>query len=138
MRETRKWLGGAVFLLFLGGTLAVAFLSFQRKIESFSRLEMNARAARGKVEVITPPDPESTDSSLRAGDRIVLIDGQPVAGITDPIGLLSLPPFPHALAVVRGNEVASADSGAPAPHVDLPYLFLAFVGILYLLIGLVT
>jgi PAS domain S-box-containing protein len=134
----RKWLGGAAFLVFLGGTLAVAFLSFQRKIESFSRIEMNARAERGEIEVITPPDPESTDSSLRPGDRIVLIDAQPVAGIPDPIGALSRPPFPHGLAVVRGNEVAAATTGAPAPHVDLPYLFLAFVGILYLLIGLVT
>jgi hypothetical protein len=134
----RKWLGGAVFLLFLAGTLAVAFLSFQRKIESFSRIEMNARAERGEVEVITPPDPESTDSSLRPGDRIVLIDGQPVAAMSDPIGALSKAPFPHSLAVVRGSEVAAATSGAPAPHVDLPYLFLAFVGILYLLIGLVT
>ena len=138
MREMRKWLGGAGFLLFLGGTLAIAFLSFQRKIESFSRIDMNARAARGEVEVITPPDPDSTESSLRAGDRIVLVDGQPVAGLADPLGALSKPPFPHDLAVVRGNEVVAATSGAPAPHVDLPYLFLAFVGILYLLIGLVT
>ena len=134
----RKWLSGAGFLLFLGGTLAVAFLSFQRKIESFTRIEMNAQAARGEIDVITPPDPESIESSLRAGDRIVLIDGQPVAALDDPVGALSKPPFPHALAVVRGNEVASAASGAPAPHVDLPYLFLAFVGILYLLIGIVT
>jgi len=134
----RRWLGGAAFLLFLSATLAVAFLSFQRKIESFSRIEMNARAERGEVEVITPPDPESTDSSLRAGDRIVLIDAQPVVAISDPIGALSKPPFPHALAVVRGSEVAAATSGAPSPHIDLPYLFLAFVGILYLLIGLAT
>lgn len=138
MRELRKLLLGAGFLLFLGGTLAVAFLSFQRKIESFSRIDMNARAGRGEIEVITPPDPESTESTLRAGDRIVLVDGQPVAGLADPIGTLSRPPFPHALAVVRGNEVAGAATGAPAPRIDLPYLFLAFVGILYLLIGLVT
>ncbi|HKB70455.1 MAG TPA: ATP-binding protein [Thermoanaerobaculia bacterium] len=138
MRELRKLLLGAGFLLFLGGALAVAFLSFQRKIESFSRIEMNARAGRGEIEVITPPDPESTASTLRAGDRIVLVDGQPVAGLADPLGTLSRPPFPHALAVVRGNEVAEAATGAPAPRIDLPYLFLAFVGILYLLIGLVT
>ncbi|HWC64926.1 MAG TPA: PAS domain-containing protein, partial [Thermoanaerobaculia bacterium] len=138
MRELRRFLLGASFLLFLGGTLAVGFLSFQRKIESFSRIDMNARVGRGEIEVITAPDPDSTDSTLRAGDRIVLIDGQPVAGLADPIGALSKPPFPHGLAVVRGNEVAGASTGAPAPRIDLPYLFLAFVGILYLLIGLVT
>jgi len=138
MIELKKVVRGGGFLLFLGGTLAIAFFSFQRKIESFSRLDMNARVTRGEIEVITPPDPSLTDSTLRSGDRIVLIDGAPVASLPDPLGALSKAPSPHALAVVRGGEVVSASVGAPSPHVDLPYLFLAFVGILYLLIGLVT
>jgi len=136
MRELNKVLKGGGFFLFLAATLAVSFLSFQRKIESFSRVDFNARANRGEIEVITPPD--RAPSTLRSGDRIVLIDGQPVAAQADPTGALSNAPFPHHLAVVRGGEVVPATLGAPETRIDLPYLFLAFVGILYLLIGLVT
>jgi hypothetical protein len=136
MREFSKALRGGGFLLFLAGTLAISFLSFQRKIESFSRIDFNARASRGEIEIVTPPDRAPT--TLRAGDRIVLIDGAPVAGYADPSGALSRPPFPHRLAVVRDGEVVAATLGAAAPAIDLPYLFLAFVGILYLLIGLFT
>jgi two-component system NtrC family sensor kinase len=136
MREARKALGGGAFLLFLAGTLAISFLSFQRKIESFSRVDFNARVNRGEIEIVTPPD--RAPSSLRAGDRIVLIDGTPVAGDADPSGVLARPPFPHRLAVIRGGEVVAATLGEASPTIDLPYLFLAFVGILYLLIGLVT
>ncbi len=138
MHDLSKIVRGGVFLLFLGATLAVAFLSFQRKIESFSRLDLNARVTRGEIEVVTPPDPSLESSTLRQGDRVVLIDSQPVTSFEDPVGALSRPPFPHRLAIVRGGEVVPGDVGAPSPHIDLPYLFLAFVGILYLLIGLVT
>lgn len=138
MRALKTALSRGGFLLFLVATLAMAFFSFQRKIESFSRLDFNARATRGEIEVVTPPDDASTPSTLRPGDRIVLIDGQPVAVFPDPVGALSEAPFPHRLAVVRGAEVVPATISEPATRIDLPYLFLAFVGILYLLIGLVT
>jgi PAS domain-containing protein len=136
MRDLKRALRTGGFLLFLAGTLAISFLSFQRKIESFSRIDFNARASRGEIEIVTPPD--RAPSTLRAGDRIVLIDGAPVAGYADPSGALSRPPFPHRLAVVRSGDVVEATLGSAAPAIDLPYLFLAFVGILYLLIGLVT
>jgi hypothetical protein len=136
MRDFKTALRGGGFLLFLAATLAISFLSFQRKIESFSRIDFNARASRGEIEIVTPPD--RAPSTLRAGDRIVLIDGAPVASFADPAGALSRPPFPHGLAVVRQGEVVAATLGSAAPAIDLPYLFLAFVGILYLLIGLFT
>ena len=137
MKRASSALAIAAFAIFLCGALLFSFLSFQRKLETFTQADFNSRIFRGFVEVITPPE-DPTEPALRPGDRIVLVDGQPVAALDNPIRTLSRPPFPHKLAVVRGNEVAAASLGAPVTRVDLPYLFLAFVGILSLLIGLAT
>ncbi|MGH9443051.1 MAG: ATP-binding protein [Thermoanaerobaculia bacterium] len=137
MKRGWRAVAAVAFAIFLCAALVLSFLSFQRKLESFTQADFNSRAFRGFLEVITPPDPQ-TEPALQSGDRIVLVDGQPVAALENPIRTLSRPPFPHKLAVVRGNEVAEASLGAPQTRVDLPYLFLAFVGILSLLIGLAT
>jgi signal transduction histidine kinase len=124
--------------LFLCATLALAYISFERKVESFTQVDFVARVTRGSIEVVSVPASSSAASVLRENDRIVLVDGSPVASSGNPVRNLSSPPFPHRLAVVRGGEVLPALLGRPPTRVDLPYLFLAFVGILYLLIGLAT
>ncbi len=128
----------ALISLFLCASLALAYLSFQRKVESFSQVDFPVRSARGSVEVLAVPASSVASPLLREGDRIVLIDGAPVASLEHPVRVLSSPPFPHRLAVVRGGEVLPVLLGRSPTRVDLPYLFLAFVGILYLLIGLAT
>ncbi len=137
MNRAKRVAAGAAFAIFLCGALVFSFLSFQRKIETFTQADFNSRIFRGYIEVITPPEAEP-EPRLRSGDRIVLVDGQPVAALDNPIRTISRPPFPHRLAVVRGNDVVKASLGAPPTRIDLPYLFLAFVGILSLLIGLAT
>ncbi len=135
MKRAGRVAAAVSFAMFLCGAIGFSFLSFQRKIETFTQADFNSRISRGFIEIVTPPEDEP---ALRSGDRIVLVDGQPVAALDNPIRTLSQPPFPHKLAVVRGNEVQEASLGEPATRIDLPYLFLAFVGILYLLIGLAT
>jgi two-component system NtrC family sensor kinase len=137
MKRAREVGAALSFAIFLCGAVALSFLSFQRKIESFTQADFNSRIFRGFIEVVTSPEAQ-LEPSLHSGDRIVLVDGQPVAALDDPIRTLSRPPFPHKLAVVRGNDVVETILGPPPTQVDFPYLFLAFVGILYLLIGLAT
>src|SRR5258706_2317397 len=132
-------LSAPLFLLILSGTLTLAYFSFVRKIESFSQVDFNARFSRGEIEIVTPPEaPRGSPTELRARDRVVLIDGQPVASIADPTRALSRAPFPHVLTVLRGGNVVSARLGEPPTRIDFVYLFLVFTGILYLFIGLAT
>jgi signal transduction histidine kinase len=126
----------ALFSLLVLATVTLAYFSFERKVESFTRVDFSSRLHRGALEVLTNPD--SPGSPLKAGDRIVLIDGAPVSSLEDPTETLSRPPFPHRLAVVRGGQVFPAALERPPTRVDLPYLFLSFVGIIYLVIGAAT
>jgi signal transduction histidine kinase len=127
------------FLLILSATLTLAYFSFVRKIDSFSQVDFNARYSRGEIEIVTPPEELRRNASeLHPRDRVILIDGQPVASIAEPVRTLSRAPFPHVLTVLRGGNVVSARLGEPPTRIDFVYLFLVFTGILYLFIGLAT
>jgi two-component system, NtrC family, sensor kinase len=117
---------------FLCATVALALVSFERKVQSFA-VAISVREGAGSLIVGA-----DAPAGLHPGDRIVAIDGLPVAALPDPARALSRPPFPHRVAVVRGSEISTAVVPRPPAHVDYRYLFLALVGSLYLLIGLAT
>jgi PAS domain S-box-containing protein len=77
-------------------------------------------------------------AGLRPGDRIVLADGRTAGSLEWPEKDLARRPLPHHLVVISGGAISAVSIGEPAVRADYTYLFLAFVGLLYLVIGLFT
>jgi len=122
------------------GTVAFGFISFARKVDSFSATGFISDREGGAL-VLRSVEPNSAAAwaGLAAGDRIILADGQTAASLAHPDRQLARKPFPHALVVLSpGGEIRGASLGEPSVRFDTTYLFLAFVGILYLIIGLFT
>ena len=115
-----------------GATVGIAFLSFARKVDTLPdagfdydrsrRARCCPRSSRGARPPRRPPP----------GDRIVLADGQTAASLAQPERSLARKPFPHHLVVVSGGEIRERALGEPSVRFDCTYLFLAFVGFLYL------
>ena len=129
---------------FTGATFGLAFLSFARKVETFTRPGFTFERAGGSLLVVeVEPDGAAERSGLRPGDRIVTADGAAAASLARPDRSLARPPFPHRLAVIHADEagaeqIRAIELGKPAVAPDYTYLFLALVGLLYLAIGLFT
>jgi two-component system NtrC family sensor kinase len=122
------------------GTVALGFISFARKVDSFSATGFTSDREGGAL-VLRSVEPGSAAAwaGLAAGDRIILADGQTAASLAHPDRQLARKPFPHALVVLSpGGEIRGSSLGEPSVRFDTTYLFLAFVGILYLIIGLFT
>jgi signal transduction histidine kinase len=83
------------------------------------------------VRAVTP----ALDGVLEPGDRIVLVNGVETGKIADLRRLLGANESSQ-LVVLRGEELASVEYRRPAVDVDLPWLALALLGMLYLAIGL--
>ncbi|HEY6148679.1 MAG TPA: PDZ domain-containing protein, partial [Thermoanaerobaculia bacterium] len=120
-------------------TIGLCLLSFSRRVDHFARAGFEARRAGGAI-LLTTVDRESAAAraGLAPGDRIITADGQTAASLADPDRSLARKPFPHRLLVERGNEIREVLIGKVVPRPDWPYIFLAFVGLLYLSIGLFT
>jgi two-component system NtrC family sensor kinase len=120
-------------------TIGVAFVSFARKVDSFSGAGFTAQSDGGAL-VLTSVEPQGSAAraGLKAGDRIILADGQTASSLANPAKSLARPPLPHRLVVITDGEVRGVSLGEPSVHADVRYLFLAFVGFLYLIIGLFT
>jgi hypothetical protein len=106
--------------------------SFTRPGFSYQRLQ-GALAVTG-VEKGGPAEA----AGLSRGDRIITADGQTASSLPQPEKSLARKPFPHRLLVLSGGEVKEIHLQRPRLALDRTYLFLAFVGFLYLLIGLFT
>ncbi len=134
-----KWLGLGLVLVLTVGTVGLAFLSFARKVDSFTRPGFGYTRSGGAL-VVTGVEPGGAASTagLAPGDRIITADGQTAASLPQPEKSLARKPFPHRLLVLSRGEVREVDLPRPRLALDRTYLFLAFVGFLYLLIGLVT
>ncbi len=127
-------------VLVAGATVLLAFLSFARKVETFTRAGFHYERSRGEL-VITAVEPGSAAAAagLAAGDLILVADGQTAASLARPESSLARKPFPHHLVVRRGDlDIHETLLHRGTPAIDWSYLFLAFVGFLYLLIGLFT
>ena len=120
-------------------TLGIAFVSFARKVDSFTTTGFTYdRDGSELVLRWIEPDSAAARAGLSPGDRIVLADGQTAASLLRPEKALARKPFPHPLVIISRGEVRGASLGEPTVRFDVRYLFLAFVGFLYLVIGLFT
>src|SRR6185295_16660523 len=117
----------------------LSLLSFTRKVDHFTRVGMQGARSGGAL-LVTEIDPSGAGAhaGLVTGDRIITADGQTAASLPDPDRSLARKPFPHRLLIARGGEIREILLGKVAARPDWPYVFLAFVGLLYLLIGLFT
>ncbi|HEX7253723.1 MAG TPA: ATP-binding protein [Thermoanaerobaculia bacterium] len=135
---SRLLIGLAV--LVAGATIGLAFLSFVRKVESFERPGFAFVRVKGAL-LVDSVEPESAAAAagLVPGDRIITVDGQVAGSVPEPQRTLGRAPFPHVLAVEKGGaEIVPVQLNKPPLSIDWKYLFLAFVGLLYLSIGLFT
>jgi two-component system, NtrC family, sensor kinase len=118
--------------------VAGGFASFERKRSSFERLDFQFHWERELI-VVDSVDAGSAAaaSGLRPGDRIWMVGSTPTSEVDGlKRTLRRLGPVP--LVVARGADLLSMNYQAPALKVDYPYLFLTFIGFLYLAIGLFT
>jgi len=122
------------------GTVGIAFVSFARKVDSFTATGFIADRDGGALVLRTvEAGGAAARAGLSTGDRILLADGQTASSLEHPERQLARKPFPHALVVLSASgDVRGVSLGEPSVRFDATYLFLAFVGILYLLIGLFT
>jgi two-component system NtrC family sensor kinase len=134
-----KVIATGVAVVVVAATIGLSLLSFTRKVDHFTRAGFESRRTGGAI-VLTEVDVDgpAARAGLASGDRIITADGQTAASLADPARSLARKPFPHRLLVERGNEIREVLVGRVVPRPDWPYLFLAFVGLLYLAIGLFT
>ncbi len=140
MNHVAKRLVIAALVALTLGTVALGFVSFARKVDTFSSAGFTFERDGGAVVLRSvEPNGAAARAGLSTGDRIILADGQTAGSLARPEKQLARKPFPHALVVLSSaGEVRGVSLGEPAVHFDATYLFLAFVGILYLIIGLFT
>src|SRR5262245_45364342 len=139
VNRAAKRIAIAILALVTLATVGIAFVSFARKVDSFSTAGLTARPDGNALEILTiEPGSAAARAGLAAGDRIVLADGQTAASLPHPEKLLARKPFPHRLVVISRGEVRGVSVGEPSVRPDVKYLFLSFVGFLYLVIGLFT
>lgn len=124
----------AVSLVLALAAVAISGWSVVRKVQSFQPLGFTASAAGAGIEVLDVADPRS---GLRTGDQIFLVDQSEAGGAAGLVRTLRQNPE-STLTVLRGAEVLAVRYQRPALDVDFPYLILALIGVVYLLIGLYT
>lgn len=112
-------------------------VSVLRKVQSFQPLGFQAARtdwASGVVGVAMVEDPKT---GLAAGDQILLANGAEVRGPATLAEHLRKETRTELL-VLRGGLPVQVVYERPALDVDVPYLILALIGVVYLLIGLYT
>jgi two-component system, NtrC family, sensor kinase len=120
-------------------TVGIAFVSFARKVDSFTNAGFTYEREAGALLLRSvEAGGAAARAGLAPGDRIILADGQTAASLASPERTLARKPFPHRLVVITAGEVRGVSLGQPSVRFDVIYLFLAFVGFLYLIIGLFT
>jgi two-component system NtrC family sensor kinase len=124
----------AVSLLLALVAVALSGWSVVRKVQSFQPLGFTASPAGAGVEVLDVTD---AGTGLLPGDQIFFVDQSEVGGAAGLVQTLRQNPE-STLTVLRGPEVLVVQYQRPALNVDVPYLILALIGVVYLLIGLYT
>ena len=124
-------------------TVAMGFISFARKVDSFSVTGFAARREEGALLVtsVEPGQRRGPGRPHRGRPHPARRRTDGAASLERPEKQLARKPFPHALVVLSpAGEVRGVSLDEPAVHFNenATYLFLAFVGILYLVIGLFT
>jgi len=112
-------------------------VSVLRKVQSFQPLGFQVERtdwASGVVSVAVVDDPTT---GLKPGDQIMLANGAEVGGPATLAEHLRKETETELL-VLRGGLPVQVVYDRPALDVDVPYLILALIGVVYLLIGLYT
>jgi two-component system NtrC family sensor kinase len=125
----------------LAFSLALAFLavglgalSVQRKIQAFQPLGFEA-VSQGIGFVVSGVN--QPEAGLKTGDQILLVDGGEVTTRSQLTQRLREKPDSE-LTVLRDEQVQPVRYHRPDLQIDFPYLILALIGAVYLLIGLFT
>ncbi|MCM2316711.1 MAG: ATP-binding protein [Thermoanaerobaculia bacterium] len=114
------------------------FSSFQRKRSSFERLDFQFHWTSGRIIVDGLEEGGGAlRAGLRVGDEILMVGGSPTSEV-DGLKRTLRRVGPVDLLVLRGGETLVLRYAAPGLRVDYHYLFLSFIGFLYLAIGLFT
>jgi two-component system, NtrC family, sensor kinase len=132
--STKRFRKHVALVLSVVAALAVASLgvvSLVRAVETFQPAGFSARATGGGWTVGEVFQPET---GLAPGDQVLLAGGEP----TDSLGERLRRAETTELVVLRGDELVEVLYRRPPLDVDWPYLILAFIGSLYLLIGIYT
>lgn len=124
----------AVSLLLALTAVALSGWSVVRKVQSFQPLGFTAAAVGAGVEVLDVTDART---GLLPGDQIFQVEESEVGGAAGLVRTLRQNPE-STLTIVRGLEGHVVRYQRPALNVDFPYLILALIGVVYLLIGLYT
>jgi len=123
-----------VGLILAALVVGLGAVSFQRKVETFRPLGFTTEAGFGTWPVLEVASPAT---GLEPGDQIVLVNGFEVRTGEELREVLRASPESQ-LTVLRGENLETVAYTAPPLDFDFPYLILALIGGLYLLIGLFT
>lgn len=121
----------ALIAVSLGG------VSVLRKVQSFQPLGFQEARTDWASGVVSVALVEDAKTGLEAGDQILLANGAEVRGPATLAEHLRKETQTELL-VLRGGLPVQVVYERPALDVDVPYLILALIGVVYLLIGLYT
>lgn len=113
---------------------ALGGISFQRKVERFRPVGIEVRADQGVWRVV---DVAKEETGLEIDDEIFRGDQAAPTELTEFEALLRSG-SESLLLLRRGGEAMPIPYQRPALEIDFPYLILAAIAIVYLLIGLYT
>lgn len=115
-----------------------AFTSFERKRNAFENLDFAYHWDQGLIRVeAVDPGSNAARAGLKPGDTVLAVGNTPASEL-DGFKRTLRATGPVMLIVTRGSETFAVRYSAPPMRVDYHYLFLTFIGFLYLAIGLFT
>ena len=120
-------------LLLALAAVVLGGLSFHRKVQSFQPLGFEAVRQGGAAVVQAVQD---SGTGLRPGDQVLLAGNVEAAapGLRERLAAAT----ETELVVLRGDQLVEVEYRRPPLDVDVPYLVIAAIGVVYLLIGLYT
>ena len=125
----------ALTLALVVGALGAA--SVMRKVQSFQTLGFRVAPPDWASGAVLVESVQDIRTGLKPGDQILLSNGAEVGG---PVTLTEhLRREAHTgLVVLRQGQLVQVVYDRPGLKVDVPYLILSLIGVIYLLIGLYT
>ena len=131
LRHLPFWISLALTLV----VVSLGALSFQRKVETFQTLGFAAEPEGGGWMVTRVDEPET---GLTRGDLILLVNGSELPATLEGLREALHRGEKSEVLVRQGGEIEALTYARPPLDLDYPYLILALIGGLYLLIGLYT
>lgn len=130
----RGRLGTLLLLAAAAAVVALGALSFTARVRSFKPLGFEAVPRGESWQVVAVHDPET---AVAPGDVLLLVNGERAETLEELEGRLGRRSRSQLL-VERGDRLEEVEYRRPPLDIDAPYLVLALIGVIYLLIGLYT